>query len=403
MYGVFTAFWPLETDLLQLLPKPDGRPRAVYTGAIHPTLINEFAVGAGLYFGELLIDHPFVHAGTMRKEYSPVENPRAYRQEVLKAVRLLFTLTPLVDCGLVNLVPDPCNFDFHLREQMMRMARERGAGLQISIRDDARTYRVAEEDALRSMLLAPPDGLKRMLTKGVPGLEGVSPEEMLEAIEQAKLNDPLVSLQEDCLGGGEEEGGQLTMMKLSPNFEIAMYLAQATGGGIVTDSSHRWSEITDVVLRRGGDPQGGLRELAGQIENARFAFPQDERDVVRLSMSGAFATYPALMGQACKYLINRDRRGAKPNFESQLAARFTKAHEPAQAVARTAERGLVEGRLRATFPAQGIQDNTVNRLLLMSSSEHHLASVPMAFYLEQPKAAERRGSVGPSPDHWLRD
>jgi len=25
----------------------------------------------------------------------------------------------------------------------------------------------------------------------------------------------------------------------------------------------------------------------------------------------------------------------------------------------------------------------VNRLLLMSSSEHHLASVPMAFYLER--------------------
>ncbi|MDO9218482.1 MAG: DUF4238 domain-containing protein, partial [Lacisediminimonas sp.] len=48
LYGAFTAFWPLETDLLQLLPKPDGRPRAVYTGSIHPALINEFAVSAGL-------------------------------------------------------------------------------------------------------------------------------------------------------------------------------------------------------------------------------------------------------------------------------------------------------------------------------------------------------------------
>lgn len=383
LYGVFTAFWPLETDLLQLLPKPDGRPRAVYTGAIHPALINEFAVGASLYFGELLIDHPFVHAGTMRKEYSPVENPRAYRQEVLKAVLLLFTMMPLVDCGQVNLVPDPCNFDFHLREQMMGMARQRGAGLRLSPRDDERTYKVTAEDARRSMLLAPPDALARMMSKAVTGLKGIKPEEMLKAIEQAKLNDPLVSLQDDCLGGGEEEGGQLTMMKLSPNFEIAMYLAQAIGGGIVTDSPHRWSEIIDAVLRRRGDPQGGLRELAARMEQSQFAFPQEERDVVGLSLSAASAAYPALMGEAYKYLINRSARGPKPNFEAQLAARFAKAHASAQSVLRSAQGGLVDGRLRVAFPAEGIQDNTVNRLLLMSSSEHHLASVPMAFYLER--------------------
>jgi hypothetical protein len=36
------------------------------------------------------------------------------------------------------------------------------------------------------------------------------------------------------------------------------------------------------------------------------------------------------------------------------------------------------------FPKGGIQDNTVNRLLLMSSSEHHLPNVPMAFYINSP-------------------
>jgi hypothetical protein len=384
LYGVFTAFWPLETDLLQLLPKPDGRPRAVYTGAIHPALINEFAVGASLYFGELLVDHPFVHAGTMTKEYSPVENPRAYRQEVLKAVLLLFTLMPLVDFGLVNLVPDPCNFDFHLREQMMRMARERGGGLRVRPSDDERTFRVTKEDARRAILLAPPGALKRMLSKGLPGLEGVGPDDMLEAIDQAKVDDPLVTLQPDSLGGGKG-GGQLTMMKLTPNFEIAMYLAQATGGSIVTDSPFRWSEITAAVQRRGGDPHGGLRELAAQIEKSRFAFPQEERDVVGLSVSGAFDAYSALMGDAFKYLINRDQRGAKPNFEAQLAARFARALVPTRTATRMTGGSIVDGKVRAALPAQGIQDNTVNRLLLMSSSEHHLARVPMAFFLEQPK------------------
>ena len=42
-----------------------------------------------------------------------------------------------------------------------------------------------------------------------------------------------------------------------------------------------------------------------------------------------------------------------------------------------------EGRISCVFPPGGIQDNTVNRLLLMSSSERHLSSVPMAFFIEQ--------------------
>ena len=124
--------------------------------------------------------------------------------------------------------------------------------------------------------------------------------------------------------------------------------------------------------------------LAAQIENSRFAFPQEERDVVELSVNGSFAAYPALMGDAFKYLINRDERGAKPNFEAQLAARFAKAHPSAQSSARKWGGSLVGGRVRAAFPAQGIQDNTVNRLLLMSSSEHHRSNVPMAFFLGLP-------------------
>ena len=43
---------------------------------------------------------------------------------------------------------------------------------------------------------------------------------------------------------------------------------------------------------------------------------------------------------------------------------------------------LSEARISCLWPAGGIQDNTVNRLLLMSSSEHHLASAPMALFVK---------------------
>lgn len=37
------------------------------------------------------------------------------------------------------------------------------------------------------------------------------------------------------------------------------------------------------------------------------------------------------------------------------------------------------GRIFCTSPQTGIEDNTINRLLLMSSSEHHRPIVPLAF------------------------
>jgi hypothetical protein len=131
IYHLYEGLWPLETDLLALLPKPDGAARAVYTGSIHPSSITDFALAAPLYFGELIIAHPFVHSGIMRKEYRPTENPKSYRQEILKAIMFFVNIMPLVDLGIVNLIPDPCDFDFHLREQMLSMAQARSAAIAV--------------------------------------------------------------------------------------------------------------------------------------------------------------------------------------------------------------------------------------------------------------------------------
>ena len=380
LYSVYTAFWPRETDLLRLLPKPDGRSRAVYSGSIHPSLINEFAIGAALYFGEILIEHPFVHAGTIRKEFSPVENPRVYRQEILKAVRFLLILMPLIDAGIVNLVPDPCTFDFHLRDQIMRMSRERGERFKPEVDPNDREFKMIEADARRSMMLAPAHALKRKLKKGLPGLEGMTPGEMIEAVELMKLNDPLVTLQPDSLGGGES-GGQFNMLKLAPNFEGAMYLAQATGASIITDSRHRWMELMLSMALRNTNPIDGAPDLARVIVGSDFAFPQDEMDVLKLSLSGITDGYAPMMAGVSKYLTMRAAREPKPNFEAQLAARFGRVHASAQAAMVKLGLRTITGKLQVAFPASGIRDNTVNRLLLMSSSERHLPSLPMAFYM----------------------
>ena len=73
---------------------------------------------------------------------------------------------------------------------------------------------------------------------------------------------------------------------------------------------------------------------------------------------------------------------AKAEPEAQLTGRFAKAHAPVQTAIKKVRVLAKMARISCVFPSGGIQDNTVNRLLLMSSSESHLPNVPMAFYIE---------------------
>lgn len=391
IYNLYEALWPLETDLLALLPKPDGVPRAVYTGSIHPSSITDFAMAAPLYFGELIVAHPFIHSGIMRKEYRPTENPKSYRQEFLKTVMFFVNVMPLVDLGLINLIPDPCDFDFHLREQMMRMAQARTAAMQFDPKSDPRLYKLMEEDNRRSMMLMPPDAMRRKLCELMPHLDEEQIEAAMSYTDWTREMDPLAVLQEGSLEGGKT-GGQMTMFKMVPNFEMTMYLAQATGACIVTDSAIRWTEIDRAIRQRFKAATPGLGALVRDIERSKFAFPQNVTDVATAALETNGNGYHDLFRDLFKYLSKLEERGAKSNREAQMVSRFVRTHSAAQGALQRSGVPAKDGRISCVVPPGGIQDNSVNRLLLMSSSERHLSSVPMAFLIE---AAEEAGAKGP--------
>jgi hypothetical protein len=135
-------------------------------------------------------------------------------------------------------------------------------------------------------------------------------------------------------------------MKLAPNCEMAMYLAQATGACIVTDSVFRWTEIKGAIRQRAAGPYPALATLARNIECSEFAFPQNVADIATFAFDKTFAAYPALTRDIFKYLSHLNDRGPKPNREAQLISRFAKTHAAAQAVIRKwAAPGFVDTRL----------------------------------------------------------
>ena len=296
VYGLYDALWPRETNLLALLPKPDGEARAIYTGILHPSVISNCALGLSLYFDQLLVQDPFTHPRTVKKKFSPLENPTNFRQDFLKSVALFMAIMPLVERGLVTLFPDPCNFDFHLRDQMIDMAEFRSQGMEFDPKEEAGLVELMEEDHKRTMLLLPREALRRQVRRNSPELDEKAVEVVLDNIDSLRQRDPLAVLQEGSLEGGKA-GGQYTPLKMAPNFEITMYLSQATGSCIVTDSVSRWRELMAAALRamQGAAP---LSQLRASMEQADFVFPQDVHEIGALAGHGVFGSYPRYHAEA---------------------------------------------------------------------------------------------------------
>ncbi len=380
IYGIFAAFWPRDTDLLALLPKPDGRPRAVYSGHIHPDLILEFAAGACLTFGQTLIPHPFDHPGSLNPEFSPTENPHLYRQEFLKSVMFFLRMMPLIETGSVILYPDPWTFDTHLRDTTMEMAKQRARFINFDPSEDPRLQQIFEDEHRRAMFSLPPSHLISKIKRTAPDT-GISPKDVLKYMHERREDDPFASLQDPPIESGKR-GGLLLPMKLQPNLEMMLYLAQATGASIVTDSPHRWKELKHVA---GSCPlgwQSHLVDLQRSIETSVFTFPWDPLEVASMAEQAESSKLPDLMSATFRYLTRVGERGLKPNREKQLTAGFGRAHASMRAIYGKSA-STTEACISCLFPVGGIQSNSVNRLLLMSGSEHHLQSAPMAFFVDR--------------------
>jgi uncharacterized protein YchJ len=388
MYGLYEALWPLETDLLSLLPKPDGKMRSVYTGSLHPKLIMEFALGAPVYFGELIVQNPFIISRTLRKDKRPTEQPRQYRAEALKTLLSFLQIMPLVEAGLVNLIPDPCDFDFHLRDQMMAMAQARSQNIAFDPSDDPRLEAVMQEDMRRMMLNMPKDALAERMLEVASGDEPIKMDTLLDLVEQMKVDDVLAILQDDPL----TNGGQFEVLKMAPNFEMALFLAQATGAQILTDSPFRWRELQAALGRRYLGTKPALNQLQREIASTPIVFPVGHQAIFRVFDDRSFRGMDSLFRAAFNYAASRTADDRKPNFEAQLVARFRRKRDSTKSLIARAKVPAVAARLTTAFRFGGFQDNTINRLLLMSSSEHHLHSVPMATLIERWDAPPRADS-----------
>ncbi|MFA1624610.1 DUF4238 domain-containing protein [Rhizobium mongolense] len=381
IYSLYEALWPLETDILSLLPKPDGTARAVYTGIIDPRLIPEFAVGSSLYFEELLMENPFLHPGSVKPDFSPVKNPRQFHQEFLKATLLMISLMPLIEDGIINVVPDVCTFNHHLRDQMMKLAEERARLTGAVVEMDARTKWLMAEDFKRSMLALPKEVMRRQIKRAMPEVSDADAENVLKYQQLMRERDPLAAMSDDMVKPGKK-GGLLLATKMAPNFEMSVYLARVTGALILTDSPHRWRELLSAQHRHQGVVVSNAPEFCKRLKLADMRFVCDAGLASTMRREGVLHPHRVLMQDVFKYALSVSVRGRREKVDGQLASRFTAINSASQKSLRKCTSPQSLGRMRCVIPYGGINHNNVSRMLLTSGADQHMESVPMALYIE---------------------
>ncbi|PCJ41095.1 MAG: hypothetical protein COA71_08590 [SAR86 cluster bacterium] len=376
----FSFLWPADTDLISLLPKPDNTHRAVYTGIIDPRTITEFAVSSTLYFDEILIQNPFMNPKGVKPDDSPTESPHQFLQQTLKNVVLILTLEPYIATGYINFIPDPLFFDEHLRSEMMNMAKERTKGMKIEDKDKVIMEWLHNDDFKRAHNMLPRSSQRALYKEAMPELSDVKIEELLTYTENEKKRDPLTLLQDDIFS--PEDGRQLIIMSLSPNFEMSLYIAQLTGAFIITDNQIRWKELMGAQHTEYGMVTYDWSELTTCIGQFNYILNNHSDVVFQQRQAGKLGEIRKVFRDIYSVIQSQTSSEIIDAAKERLIQQLSKAYEKSTAELKVGDNDDYFGTFTCVIPKGGIADNNIQRLLLSSGSENYLNNVPMIIFME---------------------
>lgn len=366
IYGFYSYLWPRETDIYSLLPKPDGKFRGLYTGPLDVRVISSHALPMASVFDELLIETPVINPNNIRPEFSPTQSPEKYKYQALKDFLFMLEMEPFISLSLVNLIPDPAEFDLDLMRAMMEMASARTKILTketLCKKDLQLHYRLAIEDLLNSIAMIPREAKIQTLAHEF----GLSKENAIEAVSELEHHaetSPLMMLQQMSPG----EGGHFIQFRMGPNYEMALFVAQVTGSVLVTDSGSRWQELVTAQHRNQGIINYPWRDALEQLSS----IPIDHRLLETFQKSqNQFATARNLMKSIDRMVLDNDRNIAKltqlADQAKNLIGQIGQAIDP-KAIST----------LKILSPDGGFYDAHVQRLLARSSCpkyDHQVRSI----------------------------
>lgn len=377
IHELYGYTWPVDTDIFELLPKPDGQTRALYAGNLDPRTTPFIVSNACLYFGEVLVQNPFTNPNQVNSEFSPIENPHSYLVQTLKNLLFFFQLAPLIESGHVNLFPDPSSVDPFLQREAMELAQQRSQGKRISERDVEMLKRLHEEDFQQTLCMLPKASQEHMARRADPNAPEEYVQFYLKHLEKMREGNPLVLLRDDVFTGGED-GGQLISYQMAPSFELMLMIAQATGAFVVTDSHHRWGELRDACHRNAGLVQSRAPRVIEHIAGGSLPVCEDLASADAMLVDGKLQRHRKWTEMLNDGLSVTDTRIA----EDRLIQEFVNATSNLEKQFGDKASVSFTGRFQYMAPVGGIYHNNVRRLMVRGGIDDRPDRISLAILVD---------------------
>lgn len=365
IYNFYVLLWPVDTEIYSLLPRPDKKFRALYSGLIDIKSIVRDVLNIATHFDEFLIQHPFIYSKYAKPEISPVENPSSYRYQAIKDFYFMLVLEPFIASGVVNVFPDLSIFDRSLCNEYLKMADLRKDQVK-SQKEKELFTRMRDEDFFNISYKMPITTRSTFLLGLFPHLNEERLLDLYIYLDKKSKIDPLVPLHDVTLGSKSQYIG----FAILPNYEMSLFTAQVTGSAIFTDSESRWMEFQSAQHRSNGIAHYPWKSICESINK----MPLDQQ-VINSFIKSSDSSYVKFRNhlKAVNVLVSNNNQ----NIEtiSKLQAEAIDCEDKfLREVTDTAD-------IKILAPEGGFYDTNVQRLLLKSNCYHYIDEVDSVYYV----------------------
>ncbi len=385
IHEVLASLWPKDTDLIKLLPPPNKNCcRAVYLGALDGRTMPAIVTGWLPYFDEIIVAHPFINPVGIRPDYSPTKVPSKHREQTLKNVFILLLLQPYIDAGLVNLIPDPGDFNIDFRWSALKMADERTSGWVSNIEDEERFNNLYRDDHKRFLRRLPESALRQYIRNHLPEANSGDVEMLVAHMKSELASDPYALLQPMDFS---EQSAPFHIIK-GYNLEASMYLAAQTGSLIYTDINAHWHQLHLHTSANDAVMDSAYKPIVDSWKQITFPIDVNVESALCVRHTGKFGEMRAVIRRTVAAIRQTSHAVQSAQF-ANLAAQLTGAAQVMyKEWNRSAEDSVLEGRMMVSVPLGGFERNDVRRLLVTFGRTRSVEPIPMALFVRINKPME---------------
>lgn len=364
IYEIYGSLWPSDTDIYDLLPKPYNKSRGLYTGIIDIRTIGVNALGISPYFDELLIQNPILNPNTINRDFNPISEPNKSKYQAIKDFLFILNLEPYIYNGLINLIPDPCSFDNHLHREMLEIAQKRKSHSVLTEKEKKLFFSLMTEDVLNATYCKSKASRIEVIKYVFPDMPSNEIAHLIEALDVDEKTNQLVLLSETEF----KNGGQFVPFCMAPNYEMSMFIAQATGSAIITDSESRWREFQTHEQLNIEINNSARDEIFDHEYSIKINY--DINSILKQMHSDKCNTFKKLL----EAINTKDHSYMQKEALNSFMYHFKKVMIDEKITHETRK-------MKLFAPENGFYDNNVLRLLLKSDCNQYLDKVNLAIHL----------------------